>query len=131
MTAACQAIEKRCGRIVRRSEDYYSEPWGYESDKEYLNIAVALETAMQPMALLRETQAIERELGRTTKSRTRKDEVPVYTDRPMDIDLIEAYDRDPREGKAEEIRMDTDELTIPHPRMAERPFVTVPLNEIR
>ena len=128
--AACRAIEEACGRIVRRSGDYYSAPWGYESDKEYLNIAVAVESDMQPLELLHATQEIERALGRTTKSRKRMDETPVYTDRPIDIDLLEAYDSDPRERATEGYRIETEELVLPHPKMQERPFVTEPLSEI-
>lgn len=131
MQAACRAIEARCGHILRRSADYHSAPWGYASDKEYLNIVIAIETELSPMELLGETQAIEREMGRTTKSRQHRDETPVYQDRPMDIDLLEAYDHDPREGGAAEYRTDTDTLTLPHPHRDERPFVRIPLSEIR
>ncbi len=131
MQAACREIETRCGHIVRRSADYHSAPWGYQSDHEYLNIVIALTTPLSPPELLRETQAIERALGRTLKSRQHRDEKPVYQDRPIDIDLLEAYDHDPRDGNAREYRTDTDSLTLPHPLMGERPFVQQPLSEIR
>lgn len=131
INAACQAIEERCGRIVRRSSDYYSAPWGYESDKEYLNIALALISDLAPMELLHATQGIERDLGRTTKSRTSMQEEPVYQDRPIDIDLIEAYECDPREADATSITIDSEELVLPHPKMNERPFVREPMKEIR
>ena len=97
----------------------------------YINIVIALTTPLSPPELLRETQAIERALGRTLKSRQHRDEKPVYQDRPIDIDLLEAYDHDPRDGNAREYRTDTDSLTLPHPLMGERPFVQQPLSEIR
>jgi len=111
---ACKFIEERCGTILRRSDDFYSMPQGYPSDHEYLNICLKLETDLSPEEMLKMTQQIERELGRTVKNR--------YQDRTIDIDLIQAFDQ---EGV--EIRISTPDLTLPHPRMHEREFVLVPL----
>ena len=72
------------------------------------------------MAMLHATQAIERTLGRTHKSVNGH-----YTDRTIDIDIIQAY-----EGE-QEITVNTPELTIPHPLWQQREFVWVPLNEIK
>ena len=67
------------------------------------------------MQCLRETQKIERLLGRTQKSKD-----GVYHDRPIDLDLL-IYD---------DVEMNTPELTLPHPHMNERDFVMIPLREI-
>jgi len=111
---ACKFIEERCGTILRRSDDFFSMPQGYQSDKEYLNICLKLETDLSPMEILQLTQQIERELGRTVKNH--------YQDRTIDIDLIQAFDEADRE-----IFISTPDLTLPHPRMHEREFVLVPL----
>ena len=81
--AACGLIEQRVGHIFRRSSDFYSAPWGYQSDHEYLNIAVKLSSSLSPEQLLAATQLIERELGRTVKNH--------YQDRTIDIDIISAF----------------------------------------
>ena len=81
--AACGLIEQRVGHIFRRSSDFYSAPWGYNSDHEYLNIAVKLSSALSPEQLLAATQLIERELGRSVKNH--------YQDRTIDIDIISAF----------------------------------------
>lgn len=86
MDAACRLLEERVGTILRRSSDFYSMPWGYESEHEYLNICVALCTDKQPLEVLHLTQQIERDLGRTEKN--------VYHDRTMDIDLLLAFPTD-------------------------------------
>lgn len=114
---ACRLLNERCGTILRRSSDYFSMPVGYESEHEYLNICVVLESPMTPMELLLATQQIERELGRTCKNH--------YSDRTIDIDLLQAFD-----ARGREIIIQTETLTLPHPRMQEREFVTIPLGEI-
>lgn len=114
---ACRLIEERCGNISARSSNYYSEPWGYKSDKTYLNICICIESVLQPTELLDATQQIERELGRTQKN--------VYADRTIDIDILTGTT-----DTGEDIRLTTDRLTIPHPLMEQRDFVMIPLSEI-
>lgn len=111
-------LSARCGRVVRRSSDYYSMPVGYVSEWEYLNICIALVTDMSLPDLLLATQEIERALGRTVKNR--------YADRTIDIDIVCAEDES---GRAVTVKTDT--LTVPHPKMQDRPFVMIPLAEIR
>lgn len=115
---ACQQIEERCGEILHRSHDFYSMPQGYESNHEYLNICLKLRTDLSPIALLRLTQQIERELGRTVKNH--------YQDRTIDIDLIQAFDK-----QGQEIKVATNDLTLPHEKMQEREFVMIPLKECK
>jgi len=92
-------------------------PQGYPSDHEYLNICLKLETDLSPLEILKITQQIERDLGRTIKNH--------YADRTIDIDLLQAFDSEGRE-----ILISTPELTLPHPRMQSRPFVLVPLAQV-
>lgn len=127
---ACRLLEERCGTVLRRSADYYSMPVGYESEHEYLNICLSLQTSMSPMELLLATQQIERDLGRTQKSYSvsptnRFPDSPHYQDRTIDIDLLQAFD-----DGGKEVCVQSAALTLPHPRMQERAFVMCPLRTI-
>ena len=108
-------IEKKVGSIVRRSSPFHSEPWGFESKNAFVNTAVCVETPLSPREVLHATQEIERHMGRTQKSVG-----GVYHDRIIDIDILR-YD---------DLHMQSEELTLPHPHISERPFVYEPLNEI-
>ena len=117
---AKQMIEQQAGPITRCSSFYYSEPWGFESEHAFCNICCRVETALEPFEMLAATQAIERALGRHHKSVNGQ-----YSDRTIDIDIIQAYDG------GQEIKLDTPTLTLPHPLWQQRDFVTVPLKEIK
>lgn len=112
---AAALLGERCGVVTAVSKTFETDPEGFRSPHLFYNIALALETTLSPHGLLSETQEIERELGRTHKSRD-----GVYADRPIDIDLILYGD----------LILDTPELTVPHPRFRERLFVLKPLTEI-
>lgn len=118
---AILSINNRIGTLLARSSFHETEPWGFESEHPFLNACILVDTTLSPFACLRETQKIEKELGRTGKTMTENDgEKPIYHDRPIDIDLL-MYD---------DMEVHTPELTLPHPLMKERPFVMVPLQEI-
>ena len=102
------------GTVTAVSPIYSSEPWGFESENGFYNIALILETSLSPLDLLRETQRIEKELGRTTKTTT------AYADRIIDIDIID-YDNQ---------IINTQTLTLPHSLMHKRNFVLYPLADI-
>ena len=112
---AIHKINELIGEIVRQSAFYVSDPWGFESDNYFVNAVVACETSLSPLRLLRETQTIERAMGRTQKS-----EGGIYHDRIIDIDIL-LYD---------DLRIDYPNLKIPHPLMRQRDFVMIPLTEI-
>ena len=121
-----QAIEKineKVGAVVRQSSFMTTQPWGFESNNTFVNGAVCCETSLTPHQLLRVTQKIEREMGRTRKSIVMVDGQPQvdYHDRIIDIDIL-LYD---------DITVDTPTLKIPHPLMHERDFVMIPLSEIQ
>lgn len=115
LITAAALLAERAGDVVSLSSFYETEPWGFASENKFLNAALALETSLSPLALLHLTQAIERELGRTEKSRGAS-----YHDRVIDIDLL-LY------GSGV---FRSDELEIPHPLLHERRFVLEPLREI-
>ena len=73
------------GKVLSVSDIYTSEPWGFESENGFFNIALTMESTLSPLDLLRATQQIERDLGRTAKTTT------AYADRVIDIDIID-YD---------------------------------------
>ena len=100
-------ISKALGDVLQQSSVYESAPWGFEAPVAFLNQAIHVETTWEPMAILRKTQEIERQLGRLAKSNKTG-----YTSRTMDIDLLffdEAVIRLP-------------ELVVPHAQIANRRF---------
>ena len=142
---ALELIGQQVGTVLRCSSFYYSEPWGFTSEHPFCNLCCAVETSMEPLAVLAATQSIERALGRTKKSynpdalsgeaglsakRSVSKAVcqakPVYSDRSIDIDLIQVFD-----DAGNEITCSTPTLTLPHPLWSDRPFVRIPLEEIK
>lgn len=115
MNEAIERIETQIGDVVSRSTFYVTEPWGFESENSFLNAAVKIETELSADEVLKETQNIEREMGRMEKSEKGK-----YKDRIIDIDIL-MY------GTS---IIDSPNLTIPHRFMKERRFVLEPLAEI-
>lgn len=112
---AISEIERRIGPVRAQSAFITTEPWGFQSENQFLNAAICVETELPPLDLLHETQQIERDLGRTTKSAA-----GTYSDRIIDIDILLYGDE----------HIETPELTIPHPLMHERDFVMIPLKQI-
>lgn len=114
LVTAAVLLAERAGEVGAISSFYETEPWGFESEHSFLNAALMLETTLAPLDLLRLTQEVERELGRTAKTDS------VYHDRLIDIDLL-LY--------GEEV-IDQPGLQIPHPLMHRRAFVMTPMAEI-
>ncbi len=113
-----RAVETLCDgrkvRLIARSSDYLTPPWGVADQPPFVNLCIAVETSLSPQDLLARAQQVEREGGRDRSRETR------WGPRPLDIDIL-AYD---------DLSLDTPELTLPHPRLLERAFVLVPLAEI-
>jgi len=101
-------------RLLARSSDYRTPPWGVTDQPPFVNCAIAIETALAPVALLARAQKVEAQFGR------RRSEERRWGPRTLDIDLI-AYD---------DVELAMPELTLPHPRWRERGFVVLPLAEI-
>ena len=115
LSLALELISSEVGTVLSASDIIETEPWGFDSSNRFLNMAVKVETHLQPLEVLHTTQEIERKLGRTHKTAAGE-----YHDRPIDIDIL-LYD---------DLVMNTPELTIPHPLMHERQFVMKPLLQI-
>ena len=101
-------------RLLARSSDYRTAPWGVTDQAPFLNLCIAVETALTPHALLARAHEVERALGRDRAREQR------WGPRSADIDII-AYD---------DVTLNDETLTLPHPRLFERAFVLVPLAEI-
>jgi 2-amino-4-hydroxy-6-hydroxymethyldihydropteridine diphosphokinase len=101
-------------RLVARSSDYRTPPWGVTDQPPFINAVIAVATTLSPHDLLARALDVERALGRDRKHERR------WGPRTMDIDLL-AY--------GDTVLADA-ELTLPHPRMFERAFVLLPLAEI-
>lgn len=114
MITAAALLAERVGDVLALSGFYETEPWGFQSENTFLNAALRLETSLSPLGLLKATQQIEAEMGRTQKSNG------TYHDRIIDIDIL-LYDA---------LILQTPELTLPHPLMQDRRFVMEPLLEI-
>ncbi len=99
-------------RILNVSPIYETDPVGYLDQPPFLNAVARGITAWSPESLLDLAKAIEARMGREATVR--------FGPRPIDIDLLLYDDR----------IMDTERLTLPHPRLAERAFVLVPLNDL-
>ena len=101
-------------RLVARSSDYGTPPWGVTDQAPFINAAIAVTTALPPHDLLARTEECERALGRN-RARERR-----WGPRSIDLDLL-AYD--------DLVLIDRD-LILPHPHLFERAFALVPLAEI-
>ncbi len=106
-------LSQKVGHIVQISSVYKTDSWGFSSDYFY-NICVKITTFLSPEETLVKINYIEKELGRI------RDENGVYKDRTIDIDILFFDD----------LVLNTEVLTIPHPHLYERNFVLVPLAEI-
>ena len=101
-------------RLLGRSSDYRTAPWGVTDQAPFINLCIAVETALTPHQLLARAHEVERALGRDRAREQR------WGPRTADIDII-AYD---------DVLLNDDDLILPHPRLFERAFVLVPLAEI-
>lgn len=115
MRAALRELSAAVGPLLACSRFVETRPVGFVSPHLFLNAVAAFDTALEPLALLEVTQAVERRLGRTQKS-----EGGVYRDRPIDLDLL----------LVDGVTLSHPRLTLPHPRLHERRFVLGPLAEI-
>jgi 2-amino-4-hydroxy-6-hydroxymethyldihydropteridine diphosphokinase len=112
--AAAAARLAALGSVAARSHLYSTEPVGFAHQPRFVNAVAALETLLSPRELLDGLLAIEREFGRDRSAGI------LNGPRTLDLDILLYGERLIREA----------ELEIPHPRLAERLFVLVPLNEI-
>jgi 2-amino-4-hydroxy-6-hydroxymethyldihydropteridine diphosphokinase len=113
MDEALDLIPEMIGPVTKRSSVYETEPWGFSSKEFFLNIALKTLTSLSPGEVIQKIDEIEKIFGRKRSDRG-------YSSRTMDIDIL-FYD---------DLVWDQDNLKIPHPRIQDRRFVLVPLDEI-
>ncbi|MGE0636835.1 MAG: 2-amino-4-hydroxy-6-hydroxymethyldihydropteridine diphosphokinase [Bacteroidia bacterium] len=112
LAQAMEKIEAQVGEITAHSLIYESEPWGFEDKNQFLNQAIKVNTQLKPQQLLDKLLEIEQSLGRV---RTGK-----LSARVIDLDIL-FYGNE---------KIDSETLTIPHPRISERLFTLLPLAEV-
>ncbi|HPB01796.1 MAG: 2-amino-4-hydroxy-6-hydroxymethyldihydropteridine diphosphokinase [Bacteroidales bacterium] len=112
---AIDMIRSYIGEVVRVSNIYEGEPIGFKSEKQFLNLCLEMKAEGNPHQLLLKLEAIEVKLGRLKPSIFSE-----YTDRTIDLDIVFFDD----------LVVNTEELTIPHPKMHLRRFVLEPLAEL-
>ena len=100
-------------RVLEVSSAYETEPWGVPDQPDFLNLAALVSTTRDPYGMLAACGEVETRLGRVRAER--------WGPRVIDVDIL-LYD---------DLSMEEEDLTIPHPRMLERDFVMVPLRELR
>jgi 2-amino-4-hydroxy-6-hydroxymethyldihydropteridine diphosphokinase len=98
--------------VLAKSHIYETPPWGYTEQPAFLNQAVKVETYLEAEPLLRHLKRLEVALGRE----------PSFPNGPRLIDLDLLF--------FDDLVLETPALTVPHPRVHERAFVLLPLNDI-
>ncbi|MDS3888220.1 2-amino-4-hydroxy-6-hydroxymethyldihydropteridine diphosphokinase [Staphylococcus hominis] len=99
-------------KVTKQSSIYETAPIGYTDQPNFLNLCLEIETKLSPQQLLKHCLDIEQQLHRVREIR--------WGPRTLDIDILLYSDN----------IIETDNLSVPHPRMQERAFVLIPLNDI-
>ena len=99
-------------RLIHHSSLYQTPPWGVTGQDDYINAVVLIETLLGAYTLLTVLQSLEAKAGRRRSG--------LWQPRPLDLDIITYND----------LVSTCAELTLPHPRAAQRAFVLVPLLEV-
>ena len=102
------------GKIINKSRIFCSDPWGYDSENEFLNMGIVIKTILDPVLLLKKLKSIEKQMGRGPKM------VQSYQDRIIDLDIL-IYSG---------FTVDNEELSIPHPKIKERKFSLLILKDL-
>ena len=110
---ATAIISKTIGSVVLQSSTYETEPWGFSAEDKFLNKAIRAMTFLLPEEIMEKINEIEKMFGRERQNEG-------YSSRTLDIDIL-FYD---------DLILDQEGLKIPHPRLQDRRFVLIPLNEI-
>ncbi len=111
-TALAELASLDATTVVRVSSVYDTTPWGVADQRRFLNAVVELSTALSPEDLLSSLGGVEERCGRVRHER--------WGPRTLDLDILLYDDR----------IVNTKDLVIPHPRLAQRAFVLVPLAEL-
>lgn len=121
LAEAARLIAAEVGCVERASRIYRTKAWGFEAD-DFRNQVLVVESSLEPMEMLTAVNDIERRLGRD-RDREQDEKSATgarYASRSIDIDIL-FYD---------DLIVESERLTLPHPRIAEREFVLEPLSEV-
>ena len=111
---AADLIFKNVGKLIKESSFYESSPWGFSHDNSFLNKVLFIKTDYEAKRILDECQFIEKGLGRV---RSNSEE---YQAREIDVDILFYNDH----------IIESEDLTVPHPRIKDRRFTLLPMCEI-
>lgn len=106
-------IQQQIDADCQFSEVLETEPWGFKSETWFLNQAVLVQTTLSPQALLQQVLQIEETIGRVR-------EQTQWVSRSIDIDIL----------CAENLVLESENLTIPHKHLHERNFALKPLCQL-
>ena len=109
---ALQVIERLAGDISKKSSLYQTAAWGNTQQPDFLNQVILIQTTLSPNKLLDTLLTIELKFGRERKEH--------WGPRTLDLDLLFFDD----------FILNKDQLILPHPRIPERKFILIPLQEI-
>lgn len=112
LAKAARLVAEKAGAITRQSAVYETEAWGMRDQPAFLNQVLEVDTRLEPEALLDTLLQVEQDMGRRRREK--------YGPRTIDIDILLFND----------LAMETDRLTVPHPQLHLRRFVLAPLAEI-
>lgn len=112
LSKTIKLIEKSIGKISKFSSVYETAAWGKLNQPAFLNQVIVVDTKVSPDCLLSELQRIEKLIGRIRKEK--------WGERTIDVDILYYND----------IIIETDYLSIPHPEIQHRRFTLEPLTEI-
>jgi len=114
LSVCIKYIEEKVGKIIQQSSVYETEPWGFKSKELFYNMAIEVETKLNPQELLKTIKEFEIEMGRKHTSNY------CYENRIIDLDILFYNNK----------VINLSELTIPHPKLHLRKFTLVPLIEL-
>ena len=114
ISEAYSMVEKSIGKLVKKSSIIETKPWGFDSEDLFLNSVACFLTNLSPIECLEEIHTIEKSLGRVRKN------IKGYQSRTIDIDIL-FYGKEV---------INESNLVVPHPLIAFRDFVLIPLKEI-
>ena len=111
---AARLIAERIGAVLATSRFHWTEPWGFKSDRLFLNQALLVESAWPPLQVMGELLAIERQLGRVRPAGHG------YASRSIDLDILFIGQQ----------VIDAPGLAVPHPRVHQRAFALGPAADL-
>ena len=115
-------LKERGVEVIRRSQNYESRAWGFESEMLFVNAVWEVKTELEAEELLDMLQEVENLLGRNRieEQKIKAESGERYCSRTLDLDIL-FYDEE---------HISTERLSVPHPLIMEREFVITPLCEL-